>query len=207
MAATWPERLRQWFADRRRGGRLPRVARRVLAAGLVITAGLLAVAPGDTAQGHPVLAFSRDLPIGARVAAADLQPVRVTAPPDGAQVDAGSVVGAPLAAGARRGEIVTDVRLADVAGPDPGPGRVAVPIRPVDAAVVDLLGPGMHVAVLSVGQDGGAAVLAPDAVVLALGAPPPKGGGGRAIVIAVPTRSADAVVAADVTGTIAIRFA
>jgi hypothetical protein len=206
VAAKWHERLRQWFADRRRGGRLPRVARRALAAGLVITAGLVAVAPKDTAAGSQVLAFSRDLPIGARVEERDVQPVQVAAPPDGAQGDPAAVIGAPLASAARRGEIVTDVRLADVAAPDPGPGRVAVPIRPVDAAVADLLGPGMHVAVLSVGPDHGARVLAPDAVVLALGAPPRNGGGDRPIVIAVPTASADAVVGANAADTIAIRF-
>ena len=71
-----------------------------------------------------------------------------------------------LAGPARRGEVITDVRLAEPVGPDPGPGRVAVPVRPADPAIVDLLGPGMHVAVLVVSEAGEASVLAADAVVL-----------------------------------------
>ncbi len=206
MQARWHERLRQWFADRRRGGRLPRTARRLVAAGLVIAAGILAVNPQDT-DGRPAIALTRDLPIGARIEARDVQRVRVLQLPDGAVPDVASVIGAELAAAARRGEIITDLRLADATGPDPGAGRVAVPIRPADPAIVDLLGPGMHVAVLSVGEDGATVVLAADAVVLALSDIPQRGSDARPIVVAVPAAAANAVVAATVAGTIAIRFA
>ncbi len=206
VQARWHERIRQWFADHRRGGRLPRAARRTLAAALVIAAGILAVSPNDTATGQDGLAFTRDLPIGARLEARDIEPVRMPLAPDGALIDADSVIGSRLAAAVRRGETVTDVRLAAVTGPDPGPGRVAVPILPADPTVVDLLGPGMHVAVLSVGQDAAAVVLAPDAVVLTLVAAAQKSGGDRPVVVAVPTDTANAVVAANIAGTVAIRF-
>ncbi len=206
VQARWYERCRQWFTDRRRGGRLPRAARRTLAAALVIVAGVLAVSPKDTIAGQDTLAFTRDLPVGARLEARDVEPIRMPQVPDGALVDAGSVIGSRLAAAVRRGETVTDVRLAAVTGPDPGPGRVAVPISPADPAAVDLLGPGMHVAVLSVGPDAAAVVLAPDAVVLTLSTAPQKSGDDRPVVIAVPAESANAVVAANIGGTIAIRF-
>lgn len=206
MQARWHARLRQWFADRRRGGRLPRTARRLIAAGLVIAAGILAVNPQDATGGRPAIALTRDLPIGARIEARDVQPVRVLQLPDGAVPDVASIIGSELAAAARRGEVITDVRLADMTGPDPGAGRVAVPIRPADPAIVDLLGPGMHVAVLSVGEDGATVVLAAEAVVLALSDIPQRGSDARPIVVAVPAAAANAVVAATVAGTIAIRF-
>ncbi len=150
--------------------------------------------------------LTRDLPIGARIDARDVQQTQIAQLPDGAVTEVADVLGSPLAAAARRGEILTDARLADVIGPDPGAGRVAVPIRPADPAIVDLLGPGMHVAVLAVDDSGAAVVLAPDAVVLAMSQADRKGPTDRPVVVAVPTDSADTVVAATVAGTIAIRF-
>ena len=206
LQPRWHERLRQWFADRRRGGRLPRTTRKLVAAALVVAAGILAVRPPDSTPGQLAVALTRDLPVGARLEPRDVQPIRMVQVPDGAVQDIAGVIGSPLAAAARRGEVLTDVRLAHVIGPDPGAGRVAVPIRPADPAIVGLLGPGMHIAVLSVGEDRAAVVLAPDAVVLALVDAPEKGTSERPIVVAVPAASANAVVGATVAGTIALRF-
>ena len=69
---------------------------------------------------------------------------------------------------------------------------MAVPVRPADPAIVDLLGPGMHVAVILVGESGEPAVLAADAVVLVGTASDPIGvPRERPIVLAVPAESAD----------------
>ena len=56
---------------------------------------------------------------------------------------------------------------------------MAVPVRPADPAIVDLLGPGMHVAVIVVGDDGAATVLAADAIVLVIAASTRKGQHGQ----------------------------
>jgi hypothetical protein len=206
LQPRWYDRIRQAFADRRRGGRFPRTLRRVLAIALVLAAGVIALLPPAPTGGDPVVALARDLPIGARLESADLQILRAQQVPDGAVLDPTMIVGRVLAGQARRGEVVTDVRLADPAGPDPGPGRVAVPVRPADPAIVDLLAPGMHVAVIAVGEDGTAAVLATDAVVLVVPVVADRSDADRPIVLAVPAEAADRIVAAALTGTVALRF-
>ena len=132
--------------------------------------------------------------------------IRTEQIPDGAVRDPAQAQGQLLAGTARRGEVITDARLADPVGPDPGPGRVAVPVRPADPAIVDLLGPGMHVAVILVGENGAATVLAADAIVLAIPPLPERGNSDRPVVLSVPTDSADRIVGAGLAGTIALRF-
>lgn len=189
---------------------MPRNLRRLAAAALVLTAALLLVTPPRPTAGTPVVVLTRDLPVGAVLRDADLAVSPQLEPPDGALTDPAPAVGRTLAGAARRGEMLTDVRLVDPTGPQPGPGRVAVPIRPADATVVELLRPGMHVAVVSVTEDGVAAVLVPDAVVLLIGGTDGSTAGARdqgaPVVLAVPPESADAVVAAAVTGTVVLRF-
>ena len=210
LQSSLPDRLRQRWADRRRGGRWPRNLRRVAASALVLTAALLLLTPPRPAPGRPVVVLTGDLPVGAVLQPADLATTPLLEPPDGALADTGPAVGRILAGAARRGEVLTDVRLVDPIGPQPGPGRVAVPIRPADATVIDLLRPGMHVAVVSVTADGTATALVPDAVVLLVGTTEGSSGGRRdhdpPVVLAVPQDSADQVVAAALTGTVALRF-
>ena len=103
--------------------------------------------------------------------------------------------------------MITDVRLVAAAGPDPGPGRAAVPVRPADPAIVDLLEPGMHVAVLLVGDDGAARPLAADAVVLRIAPAPDSGPRGTPDRAVRPGEVADRLAAATLAGTIALRFA
>jgi hypothetical protein len=206
LQPRWYDRIRQSLADRRRGGRLPRTLRRAAAGGLIVLAGVIALSPPDLPAGEALVAVTRDLPVGTRIEGEDLQIVHDAAAPDGAVRDPVTVVGRILAGPARRGEIITDVRLADPVGPEPGPGRVAVPVRPADPAIVDLLGPGMHVAVVVVTEAGDASVLAGDAVVLVVPAKSDRGSTDRPVVLAVPAEAADPIVAAAVAGTIALRF-
>lgn len=177
-----------------------------MAAALALSAVLLLLVPPRPAAGVPAVIFARDLPVGAVLAEPDLVTTAVPEPPDGALTHAALAVGRTLAGAARRGEVLTDVRLVDPVGPQPGPGRVAVPIHPADAAVTGLLQPGMHVAVVAVADDGSAALLVADAVVLMI----PVSGDRRdqtpPVVLAVPLDSADRVVAAALTGTVALRF-
>jgi pilus assembly protein CpaB len=206
LQPRWHERLRQLVADRRRGGRLPRTLRRVVACVLIVAAGVIALWPPGAADGEQVVAFSRDLAVGTSLQAADLEVIRSRPVPDGAIRDPTILVGRELTGKARRGEVVTDARLTDPLGPDPGPGRVAVPVRPADPSIISLLGPGMHVAVIAVGEDGSTAALAADAVVLAIAPVAERGSVDRPIVLAVPAEVADQVVAAALSGTIALRF-
>ena len=173
---------------------------------LLIAAGLIALTPPPDGIGRSVVALTRDLPIGARLEAQDLQVIQAQQVPDGAIADPAAAQGQVLAGRARRGEVITDARLADPVGPDPGAGRVAVPVRPADPAIADLLGPGMHVAVILVEEAGAATVLAADAIVLAIPPAPERGNSDRPIVLSVPTDSADLIVAAGLAGTIALRF-
>ena len=150
-------------------------------------------------------AASRDLPIGATLTATDVGTVRLIAPPDGALTPA-RAVGTVLSGPVRRGEVLTDARLVPAGGPRPGAGRIAVPIRPADPGTVDLLSAGMHVAVLSVDDDGRATVLAVDAVVLSIPPPPKSEPGRRLVVLAVPPATADRVTAISLHGSLALRF-
>ena len=179
----------------------------MLAAALVLAAGLIAVAPRDLATGDPVLVVVRDLPIGTSLQAGDVEVARVPDPPDGAARDPTGVIGRVLAGPVRRGEVVTDVRLVALAGPDPGPGRVAVPVQPADPAIVDLLAAGMRVAVVLVGEDGAPTLLAEDAVVLVVAERGDRGSTDRPVVLAVPLETADRIVAAALSGAVALRFA
>ena len=184
------------------------MVRRALAAALLITAGVLAIAgrQGPLA-GTTVVAIVRDLPAGSKLGSADLTTVVLASVPDGALRAPPEALGQLLSAPVRRGEVLTDVRLVSAAGPGPGPGRVAVPIRPADPGTVDLLSPGVHVAVLSVAENGLATMLAPDAVVLSIPPASKSDQGRRLIVLSVPRGVADRITAASISGAVAMRFA
>ena len=170
-----------------RGRRLPRRRRLLLARHRrLLAAVLLAVATGlavdAVAAGPPpgsaLLVAARDLPAGHDVAAADVTTVQVPAGalPDGA-LTADDTVGATLAAPLRRGEPVTDAR---VAGPGllvgAAPGTLALPVPVVGPPPASLVRAGDRVSVLAgsraddLGVDGGnrGEVLVPSAVVLAV---------------------------------------
>ena len=140
---------------RRRGGRRVRRIRLALATALLLTAGVLAAMPDPVSTDVTAVALTKDLPAGAVLSRSALRTVAVREVPDGALRDPAAAVGRTLAAPVRRGELVTDVRLVTSAGPDPGRGRAAVPIHPADTATVDLLGPGMHVVIVTVTGDAG----------------------------------------------------
>jgi hypothetical protein len=112
--------------------RVPHRYRRVVAAVLVGVAGAVAVhAAAPPPPGVPVVVAARDLAAGERLAADDVTTVVLPADavPDGA-VGADGIDGARVASAVRRGEPVTDVRLAGsgTASALP-PGQVAVPVR------------------------------------------------------------------------------
>jgi len=183
------------------------MVRRALAAALLLAAGVLAVSDRITpVAGTKVLTVARDLAAGTGLTQSDLTSVTLPNVPDGALRSAGQAVGQLLSGPVRKGEVLTDVRLVSAVGPDPGPGRVAVPIRPADPGTVDLLSPGVHVVVLAVPENGQAIVLATDAVVLAVPPPSKTEPTKRLVVLAVPAPAADRITATGLIGNLALRF-
>ncbi len=203
----WPDRIATAARSRRRGGRRARTVRRALAAALLIVAGVLALSSRPSpVVGTAVLAVTRDLGAGTSLTPSDLTTVALGRIPDGALREAPQAVGHLLSAAVRKGEVLTDVRLVTVGGPNPGPGRVAVPIRPADPGTVDLLSPGVHVAVLAVPESGRPTVLATDAIVLSIPVPSKADPTKRLVVLGVPAAAADRITATGVNGTLALRF-
>lgn len=140
--------------------RRARLARRLGRHRRLVAAVLLAAAAGTavhalTPQPPPqrsVLAASRDLPAGHVVAAGDVRVLALppAAVPDGALARGAPVSGRVLGSPVRRGEALTDARLAGpglLAGA--GPGLLAVPVAVDGALPPGLVGPGDAVAVLA----------------------------------------------------------
>ena len=191
----------------RAGGRRYRTLRRLLAGLLLVLAGVSAVRPDTPSPGTAAVTLVRDLPVGTALTADDVALTRLTAPPDGAVPDVDAVAGRRLTSAARRGEVLTDRRLVDTPGPEPGPGRAAVAVRPADPAVLQLLQAGTAVSVVGVTADGVVRSLSADGVVLAvLDAEPGSGRDVRPVLLSVPTAEADGLAAAALTGDIALRL-
>lgn len=163
---------------RRRTGTVRRLASAALVVAGVAT-GLLALSDPPPA-GTPVLLASHDLAAGTVLVAGDVQlaPRPPAELPDGTLASTRDVVGRVLASSARRGEVLTDVRLVGPALVDSlAPGEVALPVRVADAAVAALVAPGDHVDVLVALEGGGPAqTVVTDATVLARPGSPASGG-------------------------------
>lgn len=143
-----PDRIATALSRFRPSGRRVRALRRLVAAALLVTAGVMAaMAPTPADEGTAVLAVVRDLPAGAALQPNDIEIAAVRSPPDGTLSPNGreDLGGTLLAGPVRRGEILTDARVLGDRGPDPGPGRAAVPVPFADPTIASLLAPGMHV--------------------------------------------------------------
>lgn len=122
-----------------------------LLAALATLVGLSALRP-EPPPTSPVVTVARDLPAGTRLTTADVRQVSMPAgtAPDGALRSSSAAAGRVLAAPARRGEPLTDVRLL---GPRLasayGPHQVIVPVRLADAGVLELVQVGARVDVLA----------------------------------------------------------
>jgi Flp pilus assembly protein CpaB len=133
--------------------------RRLLAAGLLAGSaafGLQVLAP-PPAPGVPVLVAARDVSAGAVLADADLRRVQWPAGmvPSGALAGVAQASGATVSSAVRRGEVLTDARLAGTGSLHGlGAGLVAAPVRLADGATARLLRPGDVVDVLAAGADG-----------------------------------------------------
>jgi hypothetical protein len=126
-----------------------------------------------------------------------------------------AVVGARLAGPARRGEVLTDVRLLGprLAESTAGPDARIVPLPLSDTALLDLVRPGDVVDVLAASTSDTAAdrkpeVVATDAVVVLVSEKPKGAGVGtdRVVLVALPARAANDVAAAALVQTVTLTF-
>ncbi len=184
--------------------------RRAAAVVLVGLAAVLALTPGSstmTRTGVAVVVAARDLAPGTVLEATEvtLRELPAQVVPDGAAHIPGAVLGRTLAAPVRRGEPLTDVRLA---GPDlartvsTDPAAVSVPVRLADPDVAALLHPGATVDVVTVGErQDEPVVLARGARVLAvLDAGTHTGArDGRLVLVALDAVAATRVAAASIS--------
>jgi hypothetical protein len=197
------------------------LARRVAAAGLVVLAGVAALRSNPAGEYAQVVVAERDLRPGTALTAADvgLEKRLTTTVPDGSQTDAGAVVGATLAGPARRGEVLTDVRLlgsrlaeaaiASKAGPD---ARI-VPLHLADGALIDLVRAGDVVDVLAAPTNGSQEiaqatpkVVATDAVVVLVSAKEKMqaADSDRVVLVALPARVANTVAGSTLGQTVTL---
>ncbi|WP_146361195.1 Flp pilus assembly protein CpaB [Arthrobacter yangruifuii] len=176
------------------------------------------------AERSVVVRAARDLAAGTVLTAASLETARLPAEavPPGARDDPEALVGRRLATPLLRGSPVTEVSLAGagllIGSP---PGSVAVPLRPADPSVLDLLGPGQLVSVVAgtegpwtgseagnVPDGGGADVLAVSVPVLwvsgseTAGGWPGTGAGEGLVVVAADPDNAARLTAASGAGVV-----
>ncbi len=192
------------------------LARRRLLAALVAAAAVLAgiraaSAPAEPHQG--VVVAAADLAGGAVLGEADLEvrDLPREAVPAGTVEDPGALLGRSLAAPLREGEPVSDVRLVAPRLLAGYPGRVAVPVRIADAAVVGLLRVGDPIDLVATDPERrGAVTIARRAPVVALplsagtaaAAAGPMVGG--LVVVAVAPETALTLSEASVSSTISV---
>jgi Flp pilus assembly protein CpaB len=192
-------------------------ARRIAAGALVILAAVIALRSDPQGDRAEIVVAARDLSSGVELTADDVRLETRTAAtvPDGAKSDVSAIIGTTLAGPARRGEVLTDVRVLgprlaeSVAGPD---ARI-VPLPLSDSALLDLVRPGDVVDVLaagpeSSGTDAGPQLVATDAVVVLVSDKPKGAGSGsdRVVLVAVAAHAANDVAGAALLQTVTLTF-
>jgi Flp pilus assembly protein CpaB len=191
------------------------LARRITAGALVVLAGVIALRSNPDGGLAEVIVAAHDLSPGVALAEDDvrLEKHAATTLPEGSQADINAVVGSTLAGPARRGEVITDVRLLGSRLAESAAGKDAriVPLHPADSALVDLVRPGDVVDVLAAsdtgpGTDSNARprVVATGAIVVLVSAKQktPATGNDRVVLVALPAGAANAVAAAALLQTI-----
>jgi Flp pilus assembly protein CpaB len=208
-----PSALSRLIHERRPDWMRTMAARRVAAACLVVLAAVAALRDDPHGDRTDIVVASRDLSPGIELTAADVRLEKRLAAtvPDGASVTVDNVVGSTLAGPARRGEVLTDVRLLGprLAQLAAGPDARIVPLHLSDTGLLDLVRPGDVVDVLAAADDDiGPRVVATDAVVV-LVSEKQKGtgaGGDRVLLVALPAHAANDVAGATLTQAVTLTF-
>ncbi|MEO6792672.1 MAG: SAF domain-containing protein [Mycobacterium sp.] len=183
------------------------LARRVTAGALVVLAGVATIRSDPQGDRVDVVVATRDVAPGTALTVDDVSLGNRSARtvPDGAATDVAAVLHATLAGPARRGEVLTDVRLLGrrlteaAAGPD---ARI-VGIHPADAALIDLIHPGDVVDVVTAAPDEAAGppglprVVAAGGIVVLVS--DKQNHDDRVVLVALPAAAAVAVAGATLT--------
>jgi Flp pilus assembly protein CpaB len=201
--------LHQWRPDWTRTV----AARRVAAGALVVLAAVAALRSDPHGDQADIVVAARDLSPGIELTAEDVRLEKrvATTIPDGSQSTVGKVVGSTLAGPARRGEVLTDVRLLGprLAQSAAGPDARIVPLHLADTALLDLVRPGDVVDVLAAADDEiDPRVVATDAVVVLVSEKQkgPGAAGERVLLVALPAHAANDVAGATLMQTVTLTF-
>lgn len=188
-------------------------ARRAAAGVLVVLAAVAALRSDPHGDQTDIVVAARDLSPGIELTAADVRLEKRSAAsvPDGSQSAVDKVVGSTLAGPARRGEVLTDVRLLGprLAQSAAGPDARIVPLHLADTALLDLVRPGDVVDVLAAADDDvDPRVVATDAVVVLVSEKQkgPGAGGKRVLLVALPAHAANDVAGATLLQTVTLTF-
>ncbi|BBX06168.1 SAF domain-containing protein [Mycolicibacterium aichiense] len=189
------------------------VARRAVAGALVVLAGLAALRPDPDHDRTDVVVAAHDLSPGLTLDADAVKVEKHSAAtvPDGSLTKVDDVIGATLAGPARRGEVLTDVRVlgSRLTGLSAGPDARVVPLHLADAAVLDVIRPGDVVDVMGAADGGGdpKPTLAATNAVVVLVSPKQKAAGAgddRVVLVALPAAGAHALAAATLVQTVTL---
>jgi Flp pilus assembly protein CpaB len=189
------------------------LARRIVAASFVVLAAAAALRPNRDSDNAEVVVAARDLSPGAALTLNDLRLEKRLAAtiPDGSQSEIDVVAGSTLAGPARRGEVLTDVRLLGrrLAESTAGPDARIVPVHPADGALADLLRPGDVVDVIAASGTESRTnprIVATDAVVVLVSAKhkDQTPTSDRVVLLALPAGSANAVAGAALVQTMTL---
>ncbi|MEB3031628.1 SAF domain-containing protein [[Mycobacterium] nativiensis] len=183
------------------------LARRVTAGALVVLAGVAAIRSDPQGDRIDVVVASRDLAPGTALTDGDVSLENRSAPtlPEGVATDVAMVLHSTLAGPARRGEVLTDVRLLGrrLAEAAAGPDARIVGIHPADAALTDLVHPGDVVDVVTTAPEDTADPPAAPRVVAAGGivvlVSDKQNHDDRVVLVALPAAAAVAVAGATLT--------
>jgi Flp pilus assembly protein CpaB len=188
-------------------------ARRAAAGALVVLAAVAALRSDPHGDQTGIVVAARDLAPGVELTVDDVRLEKRTAAtvPDGSQSSVDAVAGSTLASPARRGEVLTDVRLLGprLAQSAAGPDARIVPLHLADSALLDLTRPGDVVDVLAASDDDvDPRVVATDAVVVLVSEKQkgPGAGGDRVVLVALPARAANDVAGATLMQTVTLTF-
>jgi Flp pilus assembly protein CpaB len=191
--------------------------RRIAAGGLVALAGIAALRSNPDGDRAEIVVASRDLHPGVALTADDvhLEKHLTATVPDGSRSDLDGVVGSTLAGPARRGEVLTDVRLlgARLAESAAGPDARIVPLHLADTALLDLVRPGDVVDVLAapnagVGEEPEPHVVATAAVVVLVSPKQAQRGSAneRVVLVALPASAANTVAGTGLVESVTLTF-
>jgi Flp pilus assembly protein CpaB len=205
-----PARISQWLHP---DWSHTALARRIVASGLVVLAAAAALRPDRDSDNAQVVVAARDLSPGTPLTHDDLRLEKRLAAtiPDGSQSEIDVVTGSTLAGPARRGEVLTDVRLLGrrLAESTAGPDARIVPVHPVDGALADLVRPGDVVDVIAASGTESRAnprIIATDAVVVLVSAKhkDQAATSDRVVLLALPAGPANAVAGAALVQTVTL---